>query len=197
MTNFSFDETIPAAANNPSVDQASMQTNFASTKSLLNVDHISFSVNDGGEHKQVTFNNKNAAGVQTDPKSTVYTASGTASTKADLRFRNENGIFPLSYLRAYGRIDGTGGYVGQVFNISSVAHVAGTGTYTVTLTAGATSSSFYGVVIGTESAGANDNQKLFSLYEVTGTTTFVIRFFKTSNNIGFDPSAFTFQVIEI
>lgn len=56
---FSFNTNIPAAPNNPSVDQPDMLTNNQSTNNLLAVDHISFNTAGGGQHKQVTFNGNN------------------------------------------------------------------------------------------------------------------------------------------
>lgn len=56
---FSFNTNIPAAPNDPSVDQPDMLTNNQSTNLLLAVDHISFNTAGGGQHKQVTFNGNN------------------------------------------------------------------------------------------------------------------------------------------
>ncbi len=99
---FSFNNAIPDANNDPSADQPDMKTNNISTNALLAVDHISFNTLGGGKHKQVTFINKNVPLAQTDPASTLYTDSGTASTVAELNFRNQNGIFPISSLKAFG-----------------------------------------------------------------------------------------------
>lgn len=56
MNNFSFNAAMPAAQNNPSQDQSRMLINNMSTASLVNIDHIGFNQNNGGQHKAVTFN---------------------------------------------------------------------------------------------------------------------------------------------
>ncbi len=58
---FTYNNGIPAANNNPSVDQPNMQTNTDSIDSIINVDHYSFETNFDGTHKQVQL--KNAAGI--------------------------------------------------------------------------------------------------------------------------------------
>lgn len=147
MTTFSFNTGIPAANNNPSADQPIMQTNNASTKSILAVDHVTFGTapatvgSSDGQHLQVTFNGKNAAGAQVDPLSALYTGSGTASTNADLFFRNASGIFRPNMIKAAG-VFTTVAVTGAValdmgVNISSISYNSGTQAVTVNLTAGA------------------------------------------------------------
>jgi len=58
---FTYNNGIPAANNNPSVDQPNMQTNTDSIDSIINVDHYSFETNFDGTHKQVQL--KNSAGI--------------------------------------------------------------------------------------------------------------------------------------
>lgn len=54
---FPIDTNIPAAANNPSVDQPGMQTNYANISGFLGVDHTAPGSSPGaGQHNQVTFN---------------------------------------------------------------------------------------------------------------------------------------------
>lgn len=50
-----YDPTKPAANDKPSNDQAPMQTNFASIKQLIDVDHVDFADGQYGKHKQVAF----------------------------------------------------------------------------------------------------------------------------------------------
>lgn len=54
MSNFPYYRNIPAGPNNPSFDRPKMTVNTNSTDDLLNIDHFSFGVNLGGDHKQVT-----------------------------------------------------------------------------------------------------------------------------------------------
>lgn len=56
MNNFTFDTLIPTSGNNPSNDQPRMQINNISTAALIAFDHIGFNVNNGGQHKHITFN---------------------------------------------------------------------------------------------------------------------------------------------
>jgi hypothetical protein len=50
-----YDPTKPAANDKPANDQPIMQTNFASIKTLIDVDHVDFSNAQYGQHNQVTF----------------------------------------------------------------------------------------------------------------------------------------------
>lgn len=148
MTAFTFNTGIPAANNNPSVDQPDMLINNISTDALLAVDHVSFNSSgtggagaSGGQHLQVTFNGKNAASAQVDPISTLYTGSGTASTNADLFFRNASGIFRPNMIKAAG-VFTTTTTTGAValdmgVNVSSISTPNSGVTYTVNLTVGA------------------------------------------------------------
>lgn len=55
MTNFAYNRNIPFSTNSPAADQPNMLTNTNSTYSLIDVDHNSFEVNDGGYHKVIHF----------------------------------------------------------------------------------------------------------------------------------------------
>lgn len=55
----SYDPTKPAANDPPRNDQGPMQTNFASIKTLIDVDHVDFANGQYGQHKQVTFEGNN------------------------------------------------------------------------------------------------------------------------------------------
>jgi len=90
---FSFFPSIPAPNNFPGDDQPLMQINFASIGGLIAVDHVGFNVVNGGQHQQVTINNKNVPSAPTDPVSIIYTDSGSASTISQLLYRNQNAIF--------------------------------------------------------------------------------------------------------
>ena len=63
MTLFEYNNDIPAATNNPSVDQPDMQENTNAIDNLLDVDHISFNENEGGTHRQVRMKNQSAPGL--------------------------------------------------------------------------------------------------------------------------------------
>lgn len=177
---FIYDETIPAANNNPSSDQPVMQANALAITQLIAVDHVTFNSADSGKHEQVTFVDKNTPGAQTDPQSVLYTASGVASTKAELKFVNENATYPINVLRAYGLFSLFDGGVPtittvgtQSFNIASAAGSVlspSLAQFTVTLTANATTGNNVGVIISkpfTDSLNSG-TQYFGQLYSFTG-----------------------------
>lgn len=149
---FTFNTNIPAANNNPSVDQPDMLGNNVATDGIIAVDHISFNALNGGQHKQVTFNNKNVPGAQTDPQSVLYTNNvgatafntASASTVAEMFYINQSGTLPISLLKAYGYFDNNGNPL-NTFNCSSGAFVAGIG-YTITMPANIITGTDYGIV---------------------------------------------------
>lgn len=55
MTNFAFDDTIPATGHNPSVDYITMQQNNVSSQGIIDVDHIGYNQTNGGTHRQCQF----------------------------------------------------------------------------------------------------------------------------------------------
>lgn len=162
MTNFTFNSSIPDTGNNPSNDQPDMLTNNISTNGLLAVDHVSFNSDGtlpqggGGQHLQINFDNKYTQPAQIDPHSVLYTVSGTASTKADMNFKNENGVFPVNVLRAFGVLTTTntagvnvpvtldmGVNIGPIVrNLSGLFWV-----YTIPITVGATTGTTVAVIV--------------------------------------------------
>jgi len=62
---FTYDNTVPATPNNPSVDQPVMLTNAQSIDSIIAVDHFGFNVSNGGYHQQVHLVNQSAPGIGT------------------------------------------------------------------------------------------------------------------------------------
>jgi hypothetical protein len=137
---FTFNNGIPAAGNNPSNDQPIMLSNNQSNQSIWAVDHVGFNANSGGTHLQSTYSSKNVPGAQTDPQSVVYTNSGTASSVAELFYRNQNGILLLSSLKAFG-VFTTQNFAGVIpitmgQNVSSITAGANGITYTIVLTSG-------------------------------------------------------------
>lgn len=175
---FNFNENIPATNNNPSADQPIMQINNASTKSIIAVDHLTFDSSgsggagaSAGQHKRVTYNNKTAPAAPVDPIAIAYTnnaatmaeAVGAATTVAQNFYINQNGIFPLSCIRAFGNfttLNNSNGAVGasNSFNVSTIVASGAPGAagtiYTITLVAGSTNASNV-VVLITVNSNAN------------------------------------------
>lgn len=157
---FIYDETIPAANNNPSSDQPVMQANALAITQLIAVDHVTFNSADSGKHEQVTFVDKNTPGAQTDPQSVLYTANGTANTRAELKFVNQSGTFPVSLVKAYGlfTIQTTAGgapatsiTTNQSVNILSATGsntgAGGVTTFVITLNGGVTTGANVGILL--------------------------------------------------
>lgn len=192
MTTFTYIRDIPNGPNNPSADQPNMQINTNSTDDLLAVDHTSFNVLNGGQHKQITFNNKNVPAAQTDPQSTLYTNSGTASSVSQLLYKNQNGTFQISAIRAWAFCNSGGIVATQSVNVDSVVRNSA-GNYTVTLTANAVSSVNYAVLV---SCGLGAGPVfLVNAYTITSATTFDINF--STFVVPLDPTTFSFQVLQI
>ena len=80
MTNFAYNDNIPASANNPSQDQPKMQVNTASSKAILAVDHFTFGVDNGGTHQQVTLTNEVTPSIPAGASAALYSSNPTTPT---------------------------------------------------------------------------------------------------------------------
>jgi len=193
---------IPDGPNNPSNDQPKMKTNTNAIQTLLSVDHVGFNTNGsppngvGGHHLQVSFDGKNVPAAQTDPQSVLYTNSGTASTNSQLLYRNQNGIFQISAIRAWGFVDGTTGAIkaSQAFNCS-VAKISA-GLYEVTFTMGAVSSGDYAVLVSSTKR-SSAARFVYSSYQIIDDTKFRLNFDESAAGSGVDVTSFSFQVLQI
>lgn len=197
---YTYNTGVPAANNNPSDDQPDMLTNTQSINSLIGVDHVSFNDSLGGTHKQVTITSKNAGAAQTDPSSVLYTGNGTASSVAQLFYKNQNGTFLLSGIRAWAYVNGSGSIVSsQSFNVSGITKSGSiTGNYTVTLTANSTSSANYGVFCTPSTVpGSSPPNAMAVGYVINSATSFTLQFNAASSGNRTDPSFFTFIVFQI
>ncbi len=187
---------IPASGNNPSNDQLPMQQNFSNISGYLNVDHVLQGTTGAGKHLQITLPTQNVPGAQTDPASTVYTNTGTASVVSQLFYKNQNATLQLSAIRAWALVDGTTGNIinSQSVNVSSVVRNSA-GNYTVTLTTNAVSSSSFAVLVS--STRTTINTLASSGYTITGTGTFTLRFDYNPLGSGSDVTNFSFQVLQL
>lgn len=169
MTNFSYDDTIPATNNNPSADQPKMLINTQSTKAILAVDHVTFGANDGGTHKQINFTGKNVpVGFPALDHSILYTGSGTVLTDSQLFFKNENIILPTSAVKAFGSFTVAALSTTFINSYNTALSINGSGQIsTVTLTTGATSGTTFVVI-----PFITGNQPLS--YAITGPNTFTL-----------------------
>lgn len=197
---FTFSTTVPAAPDNPSVDQPDMLQNNVAINGILAVDHITFNLLGGGQHKQVTFNGKNVPGAQTDPQSTLYTnnvtATGTntasASTVSSAYFRNQNAIYPISMVRAFGAFD-AGGTSLNTWNMSATRTAAGK--FNITLATNAVTGFNYLVLLS--NTGNNANTFLDQTYSINTITGQINVQFGVRNVNFFDPNQFSILVMQL
>ncbi len=160
---FTFNTGIPAANNNPSVDQPDMLNNNISTSGILAVDHITFNAINGGTHKQVTYIDKFPPVAQADPVSVAYTNVGVADPTHPQNFwRNSQGIFPLSSIRAFGSFATTANgdpgtppvFLNQInIDTANATHILGV--YTIPLVTNAVNTNNVVVLLTQQSAFPN------------------------------------------
>lgn len=94
---FPINTTIPAAGNNPSLDQQPMQQNFANINSYLGVDHTTPGTNPGdGQHNQVTFHINQAAPSIANGVSGLF--ANLSSSLSQLFFQNSSGAVQMTGL---------------------------------------------------------------------------------------------------
>jgi len=108
---FPIDVSIPAANDTGAEDQEPMRKNFENIQGFLSVDHVApgttVPANISGKHKQITFEEYHPPGKPIDPVSVAYTNVGIEDDSHPQHFwRNSQGIFPLSGIRAFGLING-------------------------------------------------------------------------------------------
>jgi hypothetical protein len=193
----SYNLDIPDGPNNPSNDQPKMKTNTNSINTWTAIDHVEFGSAPAGSHKQTTFSSKNVPGAQTDPSSVLYTNSGTASTVAQPFFRNQNGIFQVSPIKAWGLVNGATGAIisSQSSNVSTVVRNSA-GNYSVTLTANSVNSANFAVLLSYQNGFPAANTTRDPIYSITGAGTFNV-FMAISSALTNDVVNFSFLVMQI
>lgn len=87
-----YDPTKPAAADSPTNDQPIMQSNFASLKTLIDIDHVDFSSAYYGEHNKVTFAADNVPSLPT-PLDAAGNRQGILFTNTTSGSANVNQLF--------------------------------------------------------------------------------------------------------
>jgi hypothetical protein len=168
MTAYTFNSGIPASGNNPSNDQPLMLSNNVSNNSIWTVDHVGFNSvgsggagSSGGQHNQITYNNIFAPStLPQNPISIAFTANASApsgvlinlpissaTTNAQNFFCNQNGVFPINAIRAFG-----------MFTVPATPSTA------LTFTNG------FNIVTGIGSSFLDSTQKIITITFVTGAT---------------------------
>lgn len=144
MTNFTYDNTVPAASHNPSVDQPVMLINSQSSASIWDEDHIGFGSDNGGTHVQQTYTGFSVGTLITGAaNSTAYPAAGVAVTaNPQYYFKNTNGIRPLSPIAAFAGFTSTTSptvpTLDNAYNVTATSTTTSLSTtiYTLTLATG-------------------------------------------------------------
>lgn len=197
---FTFDDTIPFATNNPSADQPKMLANNVANLQIWDVDHVGFNAANGGTHLQTTFSSKNVPGIQTDPISTLYTNNVTAtatntasaSTVAEMFYRNQSATFPISMIKAFGAFD-AGGTSLNTWNMSATRTAAGN--YNIDLVPNAVTGFNYSVFLS--NSGNNTFTFLDEKYFInTGTGQINLQFGRQGVSFQ-DPNQFSILVIQL
>lgn len=199
-SNLYFNSDIPASGNNPSRDQPEMLKNNQSNETIWTVDHTGFNENNSGTHQQVTFLGTTTQSTPTGNTSIAFTKPGSASTVPELFYINNHYTTQLSAIKAWGTFDTNGSPLGtnQKLNIDLVSHFP-TGTYTITISANAISSSFYGVLVTGRrfDSGSSSDRPIFATYSIQNATTLVLFFWNPSGSVLVDPTYFTVQIMQI
>lgn len=196
---FSFNDGVPAAPDNPSVDQPIMLQNNVSNQGIWAVDHIGFNAANGGQHQWTQFPITSSFPTPPTPtgmSSVAFPGAGVANPAAAQYFyQNSQVTTQLSCVRAWA-LCSTGGIIAtQSVNVMSVTRT-GTGNYSVVLTANAvTSSNFAVLVSGTVTS--NLSIGVIAGYAITGIGTFQINFAKLNGTATTDPTNFSFAVLQL
>lgn len=156
MANYTFTDTIPAASNYPGNDQPKMLVNNASTKSIIGVDHITFGLDNGGEHNQTTYRN------QGGNPTTAANQMKLWNNGNDLFYRGQNSG-TVTALTSGGRPTPVDSWVR--FNTQTLAIAAGLNVTSVTYASGVYTLNFttplanttYGVLATGVTAGSGNN----------------------------------------
>lgn len=148
---FPIDGTIPAANNDPADDQPIMKSNFLNTKNYLSVDHVNPGTPGDGFHKQITFQKKTTQAAQSGQQSVLYTDAAISSTDPQLYWKNLRATYPISAIKAFGKIfiasNGTPSFSSQsTYNVVS-ASFSSPRTWLITLTANAANNFAFPIIL--------------------------------------------------
>lgn len=192
--------STPLANQTPAASQPQMLQNFLQIQQSYDVDHVDFTSGPPNEgfHKKVTLAAAAAPGIPSNPVSVIYSSAGTASSVVQLFFRNQNSVYHLSPVKAWGMFAGASGAIvaSQSFNISSVGR-SFAGGYVVTMPANTVTGINYAVLVSpSRSPGGID--MMVGNYDSQTPTTFEIYTVKASApTVTFDARQVCFCVIQI
>jgi hypothetical protein len=194
---FTFDITIPAAPNSPSVDQPKMLQNNISANGILAADHITFNAPNGGMHTQMhmtQFVNPSAVSNGASDGSVIYPAAGIADpTRAQIYYKNAFQVqLPISPIKALGTFDGAGTLLNGI-NLTVSSHTSLTGLYVFAIPVNIITTNNYLVHINSVT---DPNFVIVGSYEIISPTQFNVQF--KGDIVGvIDPNQFSVTVLQI
>lgn len=192
--------SIPEPTHAPADDVVNMQQNNDQIQTSFSIDHYPLAdPSYDGLHKQIHLPVATAQGAQVDPASVIYSAAGSASSVVDARYKNQNGIFPLSCIRAFGTCPNSGAgavALSNSFNVASANSTAGV--VTITLTSGVITGTNYLVIASTTQASSGSSPDQLSItYTIVNATQFTMKTVNVVNNVVVNTTAVSFVVIQI
>ena len=125
---------IPDEDNDPLDDVEPMRTNFNNINSYVSVNHVAPGAVNAGYHTRVDWVAPISPSAPSGTQGIDYTAAGIAQPSVPQRFfQNAQNTFPISAVKAYGRIDGAGPTYEQSYNTSGAPAYGGLTTLNITL----------------------------------------------------------------
>lgn len=192
---FNYVTDIPLATNNPSTDQPNMKQDTNAINAWTQVNHVGFNVGTAGQHTRIDFNaNIASPAIPAGAVATETVNAGVASSASQLFYKNANTSLHLSPIAAWGVITAAGTVnTGQSFNVAGSGNF-GAGAYFINLTAGATSSAIYAVIVSTQRTGIFINAVNYS---IVSQTQFNVLITKSDNTAIGQNADFSFMVLQI
>lgn len=92
-----YDPTKPAMNDKPTNDQPTMQSNFSSIKTLIDIDHVDFSSASYGQHLQVTFGSNNIPGIFPTSPPILFTNNDAGSVPQLFYYAGQSGTSATQY----------------------------------------------------------------------------------------------------
>lgn len=193
---FIYTTGIPAAPDNPSVDQPNMQTNTNSIASWAAEDHYGYETGTDGQHKQVRMPAELGAPIAPGGNaSAIFPMAGKAVPQAQLFFANSNANFHLSPIRAWGyALFGGGIQANQSWNVVSVGPPSN-GEYIVKLTAGATNGTDFAIFVTSGPSNPGNIATSANAFP-TGADTFKVILTGVNASFGGKSANFFFMVLQ-
>lgn len=189
---------IPVPTNPPASDVLNMQNNTKAVFEWVQVDHVGFNSDPNtGVHNQVNFaSNQASPALIGTSVGEIWTKAGTAASTAQLFFKNTAASFQISVIRAWGNLSGSGmALPAQSYNVATIAHVNGSGTYTITLTAGAVASQSFGIIATCTNNGTT--AFVATAFPLGPPNQLEIDTYNLSTGLKADPSALSFIVMQL